>query len=67
MGPVIPDNRVKFGDPRINLSQEIPPEAAGGGIFDCFFHCSFRLKVVRDVISGANAGQVGMDGPVKLG
>ena len=29
VGPVIPDNRVKFGDPRINLSREISHEAAG--------------------------------------
>ena len=27
VGPVISDNRVKFGDPRINLSREIPPDA----------------------------------------
>ena len=26
-GPVASDNRVKFGDPRLDLSQEIPPEA----------------------------------------
>ena len=52
MGPVIPDNRVKFGDRRINLSREIPPEAVCGGIFDGFFRGSFRPDVVSDVISG---------------
>ena len=26
VGPVVPDNRVKFVDPRLNLSREIPPE-----------------------------------------
>ena len=26
-GAVIADNRVKFGDPYVNLSREIPPEA----------------------------------------
>ena len=26
VGPVVPDNRVKFGDPRLNRSQEIPPD-----------------------------------------
>ena len=26
VGPVIPDNRVKVGDPRLNLSREILPE-----------------------------------------
>ena len=30
---VIPNNRVKFGDPHMNFSQEIPPEAARGVIF----------------------------------
>ena len=37
VGSVISDNRVKHGDPRINLSQEIPPEAVRGGCFDGFF------------------------------
>ena len=27
VGAVVPDNHVKFGDPRLNRSQEIPPEA----------------------------------------
>ena len=26
-GPVVPDNRVKFSDPCLNRSREIPPEA----------------------------------------
>ena len=67
MGPVIPDNHVKFGDPRANHSREIPPEAVRGDIFDHFFRCSFRQEVVSDVVSGANAGQVSVDVPVKLG
>ena len=33
---VVPDNRVKFGDPRLNRPLEIPPEAVLGGIFDGF-------------------------------
>ena len=37
MGPVVPDNPVKFGDPRLNHSRKIPPEAVYGGIFDGFF------------------------------
>ena len=37
VGSVIPDNRVKFGDHRVNLSGEIPTEAVLGGIFHCFF------------------------------
>ena len=67
MGPVILDNRVKFGYPRLNLSREIPPEAVWGGIFYSFFLCSFRPEVGRDVISGSNVGQFGVDVPVKLG
>ena len=35
--PVDPDDRVKFGDPRLNFSQESPPAAVWGGIFDGFF------------------------------
>ena len=69
VGPVIvPDIHVKFGDPRINLSREIeiPPEAIWGGIFYGFFRCTLRPKVVGDIISSANVGQVGMDVPVNL-
>ena len=35
--------------------------------FRRFFRSNFRLEVVRDVISSANVGQVGMDVPVKFG
>ena len=34
--PVVPDNPVKFGDTRLNLSRAIPPEAVSAGIFDGF-------------------------------
>ena len=27
VGPVVPKKHVKFGDPRLNLSREIPPQA----------------------------------------
>ena len=37
VGPVVPDKPVKSGDPRLNRSREIPPEATRGGIFDGFF------------------------------
>ena len=37
MGPIVPDNLVKFCDPGLDRSREIRPEAAEGGIFDCFF------------------------------
>ena len=36
MGPGVLDKRVKFHDPSLNLSREIPPETVEGGIFDCF-------------------------------
>ena len=35
-GPVVLDKPVKVQNPSLNRSQEIPPEAAGGGIFDYF-------------------------------
>ena len=36
VGPAVPDNRVKFGDPCLNVSPEIPPEVVWGGTFDSF-------------------------------
>ena len=36
VGPIVPDKRVKYLDPHLNRSREIPPEAAEGGIFDRF-------------------------------
>ena len=36
VGPVVLHKCVKFHDPNLNGSQEIPPEAVGGGIFDRF-------------------------------
>ena len=52
VGPIVPHKCGKFGDPRINRSQEIPPEAIGGGIFDSFCRDNFRPEVSSDVISG---------------
>ena len=46
-GPIVPDKHVKFGDPRLNLSQEIPPEAVGGGIFYVCFRDNFPPGVVK--------------------
>ena len=53
VGPIVPDKHVKFCDPRLNRSREIPPEAeaVGGGIFDGFFRDNIRSKAVSDVIS----------------
>ena len=36
VGPVVLDKCVKLRDPSLNCSQEIPPQAIGGSIFDCF-------------------------------
>ena len=36
-GAIVPDKPEKYRDPRLNYSQEIPPEAVGGSIFHCFF------------------------------
>ena len=65
-GPFVPDNRAKFGDPRLNLSREIPLEAVCGCIFDVFC-CNFRPEVVSGVISSPYVGHVSMDVPVKFG
>ena len=48
VGPAITEKPVKFRDPSINLSREMPPEAA----FSTVFGCNFRPEVDRDVISG---------------
>ena len=53
---------MKFGDPGINLSREVPPETVGCGIFDRFlnfYNC--RPEIVSDVISGMADHDVGMD------
>ena len=42
------DNRVEFGDPRLNRSREMPREAVIGGILDgCFAVASDRKQFVR--------------------
>ena len=59
-------NLVKFGDPRLNRSREIPPEAVGGGIFDGFLRDNFRQEITSDIISGVVVEHVGMHVPVKF-
>ena len=51
--PIVLDKCVKFCDPCLNRSREIPPEAVGGSIFDSFYRDNFRLEAVSDVISSA--------------
>ena len=58
---------MEFCDPSLNRSREIPPEAAGGGIFDSFFHCNFQPEVDNHVISGVVVDYVSMDVHVKFG
>ena len=54
VGPVVPNERVKFRDPRFNRSRRIPPDAVEGGIFDVSFRDNFRPEVDSDVISGVD-------------
>ena len=58
--PLVLDTPVKFHDPSLNCSRNIPPEAVGSGIFDCFPH-NFRPQVDNDVISSVAVDSVGMD------
>ena len=53
VGPNVPDKPIKFRNPRLNRSREIPPQAVGGGIFDGFRNI-FPPEVVSEVISGAD-------------
>ena len=65
--PVVLDKYVKFHDPSLNRSREIPSEAGGGGIFDCFFPSNFRPEIDNDVLSDAAVENVGTDVCVKFG
>ena len=47
MRPIVSDKCVKFRDPCLKLSQEIPPEANGRGIFYCFSSDNFRSEIDR--------------------
>ena len=64
VGPLVLDKRVRFHDPGLNRSREIPPKAVRGGIFDCY---NFRPEVDNDVISGIAVDNVGMDVSIKFG
>ena len=66
VGPVVLDKHVKFHDPSLNRSQEIPHKAAWGSILDCFFSYNFWPEVDNDVISGTAVDNVGMDVPLNL-
>ena len=60
------DNRVKFRDPRFDLSGEIRPKAVG--LFDCFSNFDkCRPEVACDIIPSVAIGFVGSDIRAKLG
>ena len=62
MGPVAPDNHVKFGDLGLNLSEKFHPKPSEAAFSTVFFRFSFRLELISHVISGVN---VGINVPVK--
>ena len=67
---VAPDCRnmpLKYRDPRLNRSREVPPEVVGGVIFGGFFRDDFRLEVVSDVMSGTGVEYLGVEVFVKFG
>ena len=47
VGPIVRDTTVKFRDPRLNRSRQIPPEAVRDGIFE-------HLKKFRNLPTGSN-------------
>ena len=66
VGPVVVRKIVKFHDPILNDSPEIPPEAVVSGIFDRFLY-NFRPDVVDDVMSSVAIDNVGVNVCVKFG
>ena len=61
------DNPVKYRDPRLNLSREIPHIGVGGDIFDGYFQDKFLPEVVSDVTSGVVVDPSGVKVRVKFG
>ena len=49
--PIVLDKRLKFRDPSLNSSREIPPEAVRGR-FSTVFRYNFGQEADNDVISG---------------
>ena len=66
VGSVVLDKCVKCHDPSSKCSREIPFEAVGGGIFDCFSPITYDRNR-DDVISGVAEDNVGVDVCVKFG
>ena len=60
LGPDVSDKLVKFCDPRLKLSREIPFEVVGAGIFDVFFAItSDRKQLGRNIRCKCRAGRSG--------
>ena len=58
---IVPDKCVKFCDPHLKCSREIPPEAIEDSLSDSFFCNNFQLEVIRDVTSDVAVEKVGLD------
>ena len=58
---IVPNKAVKFRDHPLDHSREIRPKLVRSSFCDSFFHDSFRLQEVSDVIPGVAVDQVGMD------
>ena len=68
MRPIVLDKRVKFRDPHLNHSQEIAPDAIGGGILDGLFEItSGRKKIVTSYPVWLESRSVRMSNMVILG
>ena len=72
MGLVVPDNRVKFGDPRATIwwgqakrrTSKIRPKVVVGAIFGRFPNFDkCRSEAASDVIYGADVGQADLEKP----
>ena len=67
VGPIVPDEPVKFRNPCLNNCWENAPQATGNSIFENFFRCNFRSEVDGEVISRVPLEDVGVDVFVKVG
>ena len=67
VGLTVHNKRVKFRDPPLNHSREIPPKAVGGVIFGRFSKVeNFRPEVASDVTSYVVVDPTGLDDRVKF-
>ena len=68
MGPVVTDNRVKFGAPHLNISRKFHLELfCLRRHFQRFCRDNFQPEVASDVILSANVGHVSVDATMKFG